>query len=365
MVTHDLVLRGLAFDDAYAAAQALRDRLAGRDEVSSEELERLLRTELERLLPAERLARLDRTPAPGSTLRVVLGSGAEQPFSRGLLARSLTAAGVDFDQAYALVGELQAELQREQIERLETGDLESRIGALLEERVGSETAGRYRLLGRIEQLPKPLVIYLGGASGTGKSTLAVELAPLLQIYRVNATDTVRQVMRMVFARPILPGLHRSSFDPPDHGRRRSRTKRVLEHFDEQSRRVCVGVRALVERAITERMNILVEGVHLIPPFVPFADLDEHVIQVPLLLTALDEENHRSRFVQRGTAKRRAERYHTHFDDIREIQNHLLVQAEERDVPILDTDEVSTTLVRALRVVTSELERRLPHLTAPL
>ena len=46
-------------------------------------------------------------------------------------------------------------------------------------------------------------MYIGGASGNGKSTLALELAPLLKTYRIISTDTVRQVMRMVFS-PNIP-----------------------------------------------------------------------------------------------------------------------------------------------------------------
>ena len=130
---------------------------------------------------------------------------------------------------------------------------------------------------RIGRLPRPLVIYLAGTAGTGKSTLALELAPLLRIYRINATDTIRQVMRMVFSPAILPGLHRSSFEARGEGQRLDWGEAhggVLSSFEEQAIRVCVGVRAVVERALVENMSIIVEGAHLIPPLVPFADLED-------------------------------------------------------------------------------------------
>ena len=37
----------------------------------------------------------------------------------------------------------------------------------------------------------------------------------MRIYQVNATDSIRQVMRMVFSPAILPGIHRSSFQVGD------------------------------------------------------------------------------------------------------------------------------------------------------
>ena len=47
MVTHDLVQRGLSFDDAYAVARAVRDRLEGREEVTTAEIRDLIREQLE------------------------------------------------------------------------------------------------------------------------------------------------------------------------------------------------------------------------------------------------------------------------------------------------------------------------------
>lgn len=375
MVTHDLVQRGLSFDDAYAAARAVRDRVAHRGEVSTAELHDLIEQQLAAMLGPEglaRLARLDRSGPRAADLMIISRDEA-QPFSRGLLARSVHAAGLDMDAAYRLVTELEGELAREGVTALDSDDLGRRVGDLLERREGPETAARYRLLRRIGRLPRPLVIYLGGASGTGKSTLALELAPLLRIYRINATDTIRQVMRMVFSPAILPALHRSSFsagDPegavpfdehvgPWPG---GREEGLLAAFDEQATRVCVGVRAVVERAVVEGMSIVVEGVHLVPPLVPFPDLEGAAYQLALMLTTLDEESHRARFLSRGRAGgRRGERYLEHFPAIRRIQEHLLAHAELYDIPLLESTDRDTTTPRALHLLTRMLQQRLPRL----
>ena len=42
MVTHDLVQRGLSFDEAYATAQAIRDRLTDRAEVTTAQIRDLI-----------------------------------------------------------------------------------------------------------------------------------------------------------------------------------------------------------------------------------------------------------------------------------------------------------------------------------
>ena len=61
MVTHDLVQRGLSFDDAYAAARALRDRIADRDEIETSELRELIEVQLAEMFDSSQFEAL-RTP---------------------------------------------------------------------------------------------------------------------------------------------------------------------------------------------------------------------------------------------------------------------------------------------------------------
>jgi 2,3-bisphosphoglycerate-independent phosphoglycerate mutase len=371
MVAHDLVLRGLPFEDAYALANALRDRLASREssEISSAELDDLLHEVLAAELAPERLATMVAPSAPASPPAVVYDGEQSQPFSRGLLARSLIAAGLDTDRAYRIAIDVQSELLRDGLEIVGNTELARRIADHVERLEGRDTAARYRTMRRIRRLPRPLVLYLGGATGTGKSSLAVELAPLLRIYQVNATDTIRQVMRMVFSPAILPGLHRSSFEGPAEAATAEPTAApgeapppspVLRAFEEQAIRVCVGVRAVVERAMAENVSVVLEGVHLVPPLVPFSDLEGGAFQVMLMLSTLDEEIHRARFLRRGgISGRQASHYLEHLRPIREIQDFLLLQAEHHDIPVLDTRQWDFAVPRALRLVAGALEQAAP------
>jgi 2,3-bisphosphoglycerate-independent phosphoglycerate mutase len=372
MVTHDLVQRGVAFEDGYAVASAIRDKLADREEVTTAELRDLIEEQLEKKLGADGLAGLRQPKIRPVPEIQVQSQGETRPFSRGVLARSIHAAGPDVDRAYELITMLVKEIRSEGLTMVSRGEIARRTGKLLDRHEGVETARRYRLVRRVRRLPRPLVIYVGGASGTGKSTLSLELAPLLRIYRINATDTIRQVMRMVFTPNILPALHSSSFEvaaKTAYGVAGERleaaggpvyVQRLVETYQEQATRVCVGVRAVVERAIAENMNILVEGVHLLPGLVPFRDLEGAVYQVPLFLATLNEEAHRAHFVARARYGRRGpERYVESFPSIRVIHDHILEQAEAADVPFLDTSDEETSVARALRIVTGVLQTKLP------
>ncbi len=374
MITHDLVQRGLSFDDGYAAAHAIRDRLAEREEVTTSEIRDMIQEHLESTLGSDLPARL-RRPMRREPQHFVLKDGKKQPFSRGLLARSMYAAGLDLERAYRLVAELEKELQKTDSTVSTSSDIARQTAEILERLEGDEIAQRYRLVRRIHRLPRPLVIYVGGASGTGKSTVALELAPLLRIYRVTSTDTIRQMMRMVFSPTILPALYSSSFEvapafgdgsiPDDYhvsAQDPEFIQRLTSTFEEQSTRVCVGVRAVVERAIAENMSILVEGVHLCPPLVPFSDLEGAAYQVPMMMTIPDVEVHRSRFLNRARlGGRRAERYVENFEAIRMVHDFVLQQAETHDVPLLDTSFDDPPVVQSLRLVTSLLQERLPAL----
>ncbi|MEM1178986.1 MAG: 2,3-bisphosphoglycerate-independent phosphoglycerate mutase [Acidobacteriota bacterium] len=367
VLTHYLTERGFDFDDAYALARALRDHFAGRSEVEKSEIKDALVERVESTYGSAAVEQLRHRPAAAPRLTLV-ASGRRQPFSRGLLAQSMHGAGLDFDRAYHLVTQLEGELRRDSVQELNADELARRVSDLLEREESKAAARRFRSIRQLGRLPKPLIVYVGGASGTGKSTVALELAPLLEIYRVTATDTIRQVMRSLISPQILPAIHGSSFDAPwprpdsgDGDDPSDPEQALISSFLEQATRVGVGVKAVVERAIAENSSALIEGVHLTPPIVPFHDLDGACYQVPLMLGISDTEGHRARFLTRTS--RQATRYVDRFAAIRRLHDHILERAESEGIPFLDTS-LDDAAPRALRFVITRLQEEWPSLAAP-
>jgi 2-phosphoglycerate kinase len=177
-----------------------------------------------------------------------LGGEDGLPFSKGLLARALIATGVPSEKAYELALTAEADLaaaggRASSLERLH----ELAVGMWGEDE-GAQVIRRLRLFNRLDELDLPVVLLIGGATGTGKSTVATEIAYRLGITRVTSTDFVRQTMRAFFSNDFMPAIHYSSFEA-GASQDEDDDDRVLHGFLAQTRNVLVGVRAAIDRVM--------------------------------------------------------------------------------------------------------------------
>jgi 2-phosphoglycerate kinase len=103
---------------------------------------------------------------------------------------------------------------------------------------------------------------------------------------------------------------------------------VIFGFRSQSTQVSVGIDAIVERALHEGTNIIIEGVHLAPEII-LNRYREHPNVCSMVVYLSDEEVHQGRFQVRalGTSMRRpAEEYISYFDEIRQIHDYIFDSA---------------------------------------
>jgi 2-phosphoglycerate kinase len=266
------------------------------------------------------------------------------PYSRGLMARSLMAAGVAGHRAYALASRVHDDLRERGQDRIELERLEELAVEVLGEQEGRESILRLRRFQELRELDLPIMVFIGGATGTGKSTVATELAYRFGITRVTSTDFVRQTMRAFFSRDFMPSIHPSSFEAGDAF---PDAEDPLEFgFLQQARNVNVGVRASSERAFHEGWSLVLEGVHLIPGLVevPGPDL---AVSVFVVLSIEDEEEHIRHFRFREEDSERPEsRYLERFADIRRLQEVIVARARRAGVPVIENEDAD----RAARTV---------------
>jgi 2-phosphoglycerate kinase len=258
------------------------------------------------------------------------------PYSRGLMARSLMAAGVAAHRAYALASRVGDEVAARGGGAIELERVEALAVEVLGEEQGGDTILRLRRYQQLRELDLPILVFIGGATGTGKSTVASELAYRFGITRVTSTDFVRQTMRAFFSETFMPSIHHSSFEAGDGY---PDADDPLEFgFLQQARNVLVGVGASSERALEEGWSMVLEGVHLVPGLVQLPPR-RLAASAFVLLAIADEEEHARHFYARDEdSERPYSRYLDRFADIRRLQELLVARALRTGVPVIENDD---------------------------
>ena len=283
-----------------------------------------------------------------------LGGEHGLPYSRGLMARALMAVGVTPERAYALARRVGVDVGERGSDVVELGRLEALAVEILGEVEGTEAMRQLRRYQELRELDLPLVILVGGATGTGKSTVATEIAYRLGITRVTSTDFIRQTMRAFFSHEFMPAIHYSSFEAGDVVPLADDP--LIAGFLEQSRNVLVGVRASIERALQEGWSMVLEGVHLVPGLLPTVR-DGSLVRAWLLNIWADGAHALIFFARAGAgAARPMAKYLDRFDEIRRLQSYLVERAEREGVAVIENESANRATAAVAELVLSAAER---------
>lgn len=284
----------------------------------------------------------------------VSGKKYREPFSKGVLARSLTRAEMDPNKAYTFASQIEAYLRRKDIQVIELDDLVRIVRDKLKEE-DVEIAEKYGMWKKIRKCRDPLIILIGGASGVGTSSIAFEVANRLGIRNMISTDMIREVMRKIVSKELLPTIYESSYTayrslrippPPE-------LDEVLIGFRDHVDTVSVGVDAVIERALKEGISIVIEGVHIVPGFIREDLVAKDNVNM-YVLTLQDEEVHKGRFYSRCRqlwARRPLKRYMNYFGAIRRTHKYFESQANKYHVPVIENIDVTTTIDSIIEDIT--------------
>jgi len=200
---------------------------------------------------------------------------------------------------------------------------------------------------------KPYVILIGSASGIGKSTIAAELAKKLNIKHLIESDFIRAVVRGIIGKEYAPALHSSSYDAYKNIRNKSRYNSyddlVSAGFDDHASYVIPALEKIIQRAITDYDDIIIEGVHLVPGLINIEQFKDYA-NIYFFILSSDEESHKERFVKRAVQIHRGGKQLDFFKENRIIHDHLLNQARANGVHVINSETIEKTLEKILGII---------------
>lgn len=281
------------------------------------------------------------------------------PYSKGIIASTIMATGLSPRQAYEAARKIEDILIKSEKTSISLEELHYVIHQRLKTEIGEVFARRYAELLAIKKLNRPIIVLIGGTTGVGKSTIAVEVAHRLAITRVVSTDSIREVMRTILSKDLVPALYESTY-LAYRGLRfpyPSLSDPLIIGFREQVSLVAVGVQAVIDRSVREATHLVVEGIHVVPGYVKIDIPAERAVVVPVIITADDPVQHKSHFYIRDietSGQRSVRKYQKNFENIRRIGEYIEELAEEYHFARISGLNIDTAVLQILDFTMSKV-----------
>ena len=274
------------------------------------------------------------------------------PYSKGIMASTIMPTGLSPRQAYDVARKIEELLLSAEKYVVSLDELHCLTHLLLQKEIGREYARRYAEWMAIKTLKRPIILLIGGTTGVGKSTMAVEAAHRLAITRVVSTDSIREVMRSILSKDLLPALYESTYLAYRSLRLPypSLTDPLIAGFREQVGAVAVGIQAVIDRSVREAAHTVIEGIHVVPGFINIDIPLERAVIVPIIMVAEDPLRHKSHFYIRDietSGMRSVNRYQKYFENIRRIGEYIEELADEYGFAKISSLNIDTAVLNIL------------------
>ena len=347
---------GIEYEEARHIANQVRDELDEQKCVSTIDVQdavikRLIKSKDDKTVNLYR----DREPY-GQVVMVDYGDGNKAPFSRGIYSQRLQCCGLRRQQLDSITELIQKTLN-ENYSRSVNADELRELTYWSIDKYCNIAAENYLTWSAFHDSNMPLILLIGGTPGCGKSTLSTEIANRLDVVRTQSTDMLREVMRIMLSEQLVPEIHRSSFELNTALEiSRSATNketRIAEAYHRQVDKVEIACEAVINRALNERISLIVEGVHVRPTWMQrITESTDDAIIASAVLTVFDKKQLRLYIKGRGQSNqaRRAKRYLDNFDSIWQLQSMLASEADDLDIEIIDNSNRSKAVAHLIHLI---------------
>jgi 2-phosphoglycerate kinase len=363
ILTSSLLESGLSFEEAYQLASKIRQKLANKPKITTQELRETVVRELIKRDNTEVLENYTEANHPRQSITIRYNRQASAPFSILRHRQSLESSGLTTDTAILTSQLLLQQLEESGKSEFQVDELGRITYSLLRKQFDREVANRYLVWIDYNRSRRPLILLFGGTTGCGKSTIATEIAHRLGIIRTQSTDMLREVMRMMIPERLLPTLHTSSFNAwrqlPGYADKRATEELIVMGYNHQAELVSVPCEAVIQRALRERVSLILEGIHVSPALLQRIPKPTDAVIVPIMLAVLKPDQLKLQLKGRGaTAPGRSssQQYLSRFEDIWELQSYLLSEADNSAMDIINNDDMDQTTERVMRSINKVLAR---------
>lgn len=366
ILVHSLASIDIPFDDAYDLSHTIREKIKNRSIVPSNELEELVAAELvTRFGKKKEQAYLTRhQPRSEVIVHTPMRSSA---FSVGILNHSLEACAINPELALVGASKVLASIRKTGHNEIDHKSLRRLVYRCLRDHCSEKAANKYLAWRRFYNSDIPLIIMIGGATGTGKSTIAAELAYRLDIARIQSTDMMREVIRPYLASQITPTLQYSSYEawrglPPSSYSAQDKTNnKIVTGFLAQLTTMKPAIESTIERAAQEKESLIIEGVHVVPSEIEFCETERESVCIQIKLATLDKNSLKKQLKKRlkEQSKYRDSNLEAYIDDIWELQSWLLEQGDSEDINIVPNINVEETIREILEIASQIILQRFP------
>jgi 2-phosphoglycerate kinase len=190
----------------------------------------------------------------------------------------------------------------------------------------------------------------------------------MSISRSQSTDMMREIIRAYLSPQVVPTLGYSSFEAwrglpgSIEGQTLEIENLVIAGFLSQLSAMKLALEATINRAIRDRHNLIVEGVHVVPTELSLDIRNSKAIVVTMTLATMKKSlllKQLKRRVREESSSQPKSRYPDKLDDIWELQSWLLSEADKTGIPIIQNWYIEDTVNEALEHVTQVIMKRYP------
>ncbi len=361
ILTRSLSEAGLTFEQAYKLASNVRDDISNESEVTTLSLRQRVSKLLKKMGFSEVLENYENSDRGRVTIQVKDHLGQTNPFSISDHQRCLESTGLSAEKSASISQEIYQQLIDEGRYKIDSNDLGMLTYTELKNNFGAEAARRYMVWVDYTHSGRPLVLLFGGTTGCGKSTIATEVAHRLGIVRTQSTDMLREVMRMMIPERLLPILHTSSFNawrllPGQSEQTEGTESQMISGYLNQTELLSVPCEAVIQRALRERVSLILEGIHVHPSLIGKISDNSNAVIVPIMLAVIKPDQLKRQLSGRGISApaRGSQKYLSEFDSIWSLQSFLLSESDLSGIPIINNDDKDKATNRIMRTIIDAL-----------